>query len=106
MLQTLIGHVICTSICPVGVTLYTNIHFLIMIIIAASSNFFAYFLIFALPHSQALPSLPSLLVQKSRRGPGIFSHVSDVRIERMCAWVHRSQNRKKRERSRDLTTRI
>ena len=27
--------------------------------------------------------LPSLAVRKSRRGPGIFSHLSDVRIERV-----------------------
>ena len=26
----------------------------------------------------APPSFPSLAVRKSRRGPGIFSHVSDV----------------------------
>ena len=39
------------------------------------------------------PSFLSLAVRKSGRGPGIFSHVSDIRIERMvewfyCAWVH------------------
>ena len=28
--------------------------------------------------SQALPNFPSLAVRKSRRGPGIFYHVSDV----------------------------
>ena len=37
--------------------------------------------------------------RKSRRGPGIFSHVSDVGIERMverfnCVWGHRAQNSK------------
>ena len=32
-------------------------------------------------------SIPSLLVQKSGRGPGIFSHVSDVRIERVVERV-------------------
>ena len=35
------------------------------------------------PRSQAPPSFPSILVQKSGRGPGIFSHMSDVRIERV-----------------------
>ena len=37
--------------------------------------------------SQAPPSFPLLLVRKSGRGPGIFSHVSDVRIERMVERV-------------------
>ena len=40
-----------------------------------------------LPRSQVLPSFPSLLVRKSGRGPGIFSHVSDVGIERMVERV-------------------
>ena len=31
---------------------------------------------------------PSLAVRQSRRGPGIFSHVIDVRIERMVERVH------------------
>ena len=33
--------------------------------------------------SQAQPSFPLLSVRKSGRGPGIFSHVSDIRTERM-----------------------
>ena len=39
------------------------------------------------PRSQAPPSFASLLVWKSGRGPGILSHVSDVRIERMVEKV-------------------
>ena len=35
------------------------------------------------PHSQASPRILSLSVQKSRIGPGISSHMSDVGIERM-----------------------
>ena len=37
--------------------------------------------------SPVLPSFPSLAVQKSRRGPVIFAHVSDVRIERIVERV-------------------
>ena len=36
---------------------------------------------------QAPPSFLSLSVRKSGRGPGIFSHMSDVRIERMVERV-------------------
>ena len=32
---------------------------------------------------RAPPSFPLVAVRKSRRGSGIFSHTSDVRIERM-----------------------
>ena len=39
------------------------------------------------PRSQAPPSFPLLAVRKSGRGPGILSHVSDVRIERMVEKV-------------------
>ena len=44
-------------------------------------------LVSSLPHTQAPPSFPSLAVWKSGRGPGIFSHVSDARIERMVERV-------------------
>ena len=39
------------------------------------------------PQSQAWPSFPSLVVWKSGRGPGIFYHVSDIRIEKMVEQV-------------------
>ena len=39
------------------------------------------------PRSQAWPSFPSLVVQKSGRGPGIFYHVNDIRIEKMVERV-------------------
>ena len=37
---------------------------------------------------QAPPSFPSVAVWKSGRGPGIFSYMSDVRIERMVERVY------------------
>ena len=43
--------------------------------------------VLGIPGYLAPPSFSSLLVWKSGRGPGIFSHVSDVRIERMVERV-------------------
>ena len=40
------------------------------------------------------PSFPLVAAQKIGRGPGILSHMSDIRIERSfnCTWVKMSQN--------------